>query len=179
MAKSEATKKRGWLNKSDMAASLGISVQAFDKWGIAPVERIGREAFYDCRTVLDHKLSQAETKRRATSDDDLDPLVEAKLQQERLRLTAAQADGHELKNEISRRKSVPVEFATFALSRISAEIASGLDTLPLTLKRRHPDLDARHIDSIQREISKVRNRAATLDGRLPEYLDEYIDSTDS
>lgn len=179
MAKSAPSKQRGWLNKSEMAASLGISVQAFDKWGLKPVERIGREAFYDCRSVLGFKLAQAEAKQQPEDEVGIDPLVDAKLQQERLRLTAAQAEGQELKNEVTKRKSVPVEFATFVLSRIAAEIASGLDTLPLTLKRRHPDLEVRHIESVQRELAKVRNRAASLDDRLPELLDEYLDSADA
>ena len=178
MTKTAQTKQRGWLNKSEMAASLGISVQAFDKWGVEPAARIGREAFYDCRAVLNNRLSKAEAKHQPESDDAIDPLVEAKLQQERLRLTAAQAEGQELKNEVTKRKSVPVEFAMFVLSRIAAEVASGLDTLPLTLKRRHPDLEVRHIESVQRELAKVRNRAATLDDRLPEMLDEYLDASD-
>lgn len=108
--------------------------------------------------------------------DGIDPLVELKLQQERLRLTAAQAEGQELKNDIARRRSVPTEFATFVLSRLAAEIASILDTLPLTLKRRHPDLEVRHIESVQRELAKARNRAATLDDRLPGLLNEYLDT---
>ena len=178
MTKTAQTKHRGWLNKSEMAASLGISVQAFDKWGVEPAARIGREAFYDCRAVLNNRLSKAEAKHQPEPDDAIDPLVEAKLQQERLRLTAAQAEGQELKNEVTKRKSVPVEFAMFVLSRIAAEVASGLDTLPLTLKRRHPDLEVRHIESVQRELAKVRNRAATLDDRLPEMLDEYLDASD-
>jgi hypothetical protein len=33
------------LNKSDMASSIGISVQAFDKWGVPPVERRGERFF--------------------------------------------------------------------------------------------------------------------------------------
>lgn len=178
MNKAAQTKQRGWLNKSEMAASLGISVQAFDKWGVEPAARIGREAFYDCRSVLNNRLSKAEAKHQPDPDEGIDPLVDAKLQQERLRLTAAQAEGQELKNEVTKRKSVPVEFAMFVLSRIAAEIASGLDTLPLTLKRRHPDLEVRHIESVQRELAKVRNRAATLDDRLPEMLDEYLDASD-
>lgn len=178
MRKSEPTKQRGWLNKSEMAASLGISAQAFDKWGIHPVERIGREAFYDCRTVLDFKLAQAEAKHQpAAGEVEIDPLAEMKLTQERLRLTSAQAEGQELKNDITRRRSVPTEFATFVLSRLAAEVGSILDTLPLTLKRRHPDLEVRHIDSIQRELAKARNRAATLDDRLPGMLDEYLDTS--
>lgn len=178
MAKSTPTKQRGWLNKSEMAASLGISVQAFDKWGVKPVERIGREAFFTAEAVLENRLQREAEKQQPEGLEGIDPLAEAKLTQERLRLTAAQAEGQELKNEVTRRKSVPVEFALFVLSRIAAEIASGLDTLPLTLKRRHPDLEVRHIESVQREIAKVRNRAALLDERLPELLDEYLDSTD-
>jgi phage terminase Nu1 subunit (DNA packaging protein) len=177
MAKSTPTKQRGWLNKSEMAASLGISVQAFDKWGVKPIERIGREAFFTAEAVLENRLNREAEKQQPEGLDGIDPLAEAKLTQERLRLTAAQAVGQELKNRITERKSVPVEFALFVLSRIAAEIASGLDTLPLTLKRRHPDLEVRHIESVQREIAKVRNRAALLDERLPELLDEYLDST--
>lgn len=101
-----------------------------------------------------------------------------RLEQERLRLTAAQAEGQELKNDITKRKSVPTEIATFVLSRLSAEIGSILDTLPLTLKRRHPDLEVRHIESVQRELAKARNRAATLDERLPGLINEFIDATD-
>ena len=108
----------------------------------------------------------------------IDPLAEAKLTMERLRLTAAQAEGQDLKNEVTRRRSVPTEFATFVLSRLAAEIGSILDTLPLTLKRRHPDLEVRHIESVQRELAKARNRAATLDDRLPGLLNEYLDAAD-
>ena len=113
-----------------------------------------------------------------TEFEGIDPQAEAKLTMERLRLTAAQAEGQELKNEVTRRRSVPTEFATFVLSRLAAEIGSILDTLPLTLKRRHPDLEVRHIESVQRELAKARNRAATLDDRLPGLLNEYLDAAD-
>jgi phage terminase Nu1 subunit (DNA packaging protein) len=114
----------------------------------------------------------------AQSQDEIDPLVEMRLQQERLRLTAAQAEGQELKNEVTKRKSVPTDFATFVLSRLAAEIGSILDTLPLTLKRRHPELEVRHVESVQRELAKARNRAASLDDRLLGLLDEYLADTD-
>lgn len=124
-------------------------------------------------------VSDGTVKPDTSADSEgLDPDAEAKLTQERLRLTSAQAEGQELKNDITKRKSVPTDFAVFVLSRIAAEIASGLDTLPLTLKRRHPDLEVRHIESVQRELAKVRNRAATLDDRLPGLLNEYLDAAD-
>jgi len=177
MTKSEPKKQRGWLNKSEMAASLGISVQAFDKWRVEPVERIGREAFYTSRSVVDNRLAHAERTRQPDEDEE-DGGTDARLQQERLRLTAAQAEGQELKNEVTKRNLVPVEFATFALSRLSAEVASILDTLPLTIKRKHPDIETRQMDTLHRELAKARNQAATLDERLDTLLDDYLASAD-
>lgn len=121
--------------------------------------------------------SQVKPETDPECPDGIDPLAELKLTQERLRLTAAQAEGQELKNDISRRRAVPTEFAMFVFSKLAAEVASILDTLPLTLKRRHPDLEVRHIESVQRELSKARNRAAQLDERLPGLLDEYLATT--
>jgi phage terminase Nu1 subunit (DNA packaging protein) len=124
-------------------------------------------------------LSNGQVRPEVIDDfEGADPNVEAKLTQERLRLTAAQAEGQELKNEVTKRKSVPTDFAVFVLSRLAAEISSILDTLPLTLKRRHPDLEVRHIESVQRELAKARNRSATLDDRLPGLLNEYLDAAD-
>lgn len=124
-------------------------------------------------------MGTGQVRPEVTPDSEgVDPLAEARLTQERLRLTSAQAEGQELKNEVTKRKSVPSGFATFVLSRLASEIGSILDTLPLTLKRRHPDLEVRHIESVQRELAKARNRAATLDDRLPGLLDEYLDATD-
>ncbi|SFB46389.1 terminase small subunit [Azotobacter beijerinckii] len=173
-------KQPHWLNKSDMAASLGISVQAFDKWGIKPVARIGREAFFDVRAVLDNRLEHAARKYAPAGDDEegLDPLADKKLTQERLRLTAAQADAQELKNSVKRAQLVPVGFAVFALSRMAAQIGSLLDTVPLKLRRKHPDLDVRHVEALQREIALARNTAADLGDTLPDMLDEYLDTLD-
>lgn len=99
MSNSNITRQPHWLNKSRMAASLGISTQAFDKWGVEPVARIGREAFYDVRSVLENRLALAERKHQPEGDfpEGIDPLAEHKLTQERLRLTAAQADAQEKK----------------------------------------------------------------------------------
>jgi len=110
--------------------------------------------------------------------DDQDGDTAKRLEQERLRLTAAQAEGQELKNEVAKRRSVPTEFATFALSRIVPAISSAFDTLPMVMRRRHPDLQARHLDTLEREATKIRNAAAQFADRLPGLLDEYLDSTD-
>ncbi|NWD49031.1 terminase small subunit [Pseudomonas gingeri] len=169
--------KPHWLNKTSMAASLGITVQAFDKWKVAPVARIGRENFYDVRSILDNRLALAEQKAEAAQGvDGIDPLIEYKLMVERQGLTAAQRIAQEKKNEIADKQLVPVEFAIFALSKIAAQLGSLLDTVPLQLKRKHPEIDVRHVESLQREIALARNLAADSGERLPEFLDEYLDS---
>lgn len=169
----------GWLNKKDMAASLRISVQAFDKWGVEPVARSGRSVYFDARSVVDHKAREIEAKHQPTpteGEEQVDPFIEYKIDLERRRLLAAQSEGQEQKNAEKGKRLVDVAFTTFALSRMAAEIATVLDTLPLTMKRKHPDLETRHLETLMRELSKARNQAAGLDNRLPGFLDEFIDA---
>lgn len=176
MAKTKPEKQRGWLNKSEMSGSLGISTQAFDKWGVDPVARIGREAFFDTRSVLDNRLRRLEAKPQPGAE--IDPMAEQRLTQERLRLTSAQAEAQELKNEVSRRTLIPAGFITFSLSKLVPEISSTLDTLPMVVRRRHPELEPRHLDTLEREVTKIRNACAKFASILPELIDEYLDSTE-
>lgn len=179
MAKSEPKKQRGWLNKSEMAASLGISVQAFDKWGVKPVERIGREAFFTVQAVVENRLQVQELKQQPDfGEDGIDPLADHKLTQERLRLTSAQAEAQELKNEVTRRRLIPVEAFTFILSKLAPAVSSTCDTLPMVLRRRHPDVQTRFIDTAEREMTKIRNTCAQFADRVPEWIDEFLDSAD-
>ncbi|MEW4951480.1 MULTISPECIES: terminase small subunit [Pseudomonas] len=171
------TRQPFWLNKKRMAESLGISVQAFDKWGVEPVAKIGRESFYDVRSVVDNRL-QHQSGKQQLGGDDIDPLAEAKLLQERLRLTREQADAQAMRNEVKRRNLVPAEFMTFAISRLVNLIGSTLDTVHTKVKRKHPDIEPRHLEAVQREVAVTRNEAASLDQRLPEILDEFLSAMD-
>ena len=91
------TRQPFWLNKKSMADSLGISTQAFDKWGVEAVAKIGRESFYDVRSVLDNRLKHQGVKHQPGSDE-VDPLIGYKIDVERLRLTKEQADAQARKN---------------------------------------------------------------------------------
>ncbi|PXX95006.1 DNA-packaging protein [Halomonas sp. LBP4] len=162
-----------------MAASLGISVQAFDKWGIEPVARIGREKFFDCRNVLDAKLAEVEAKHQSSQPEgvdgeEYDPLLDYKRSQEEYRLTKARREAQEIKNDRDVGRLVPVGFAIYSLSGLASEMATIFDTLPLTMKRKHPDLESRHLDSFTREITRARNLAAELGEKIPEQLEEYL-----
>ncbi|EJK1447827.1 terminase, partial [Escherichia coli] len=83
------------MNKKTMAQSCRVSATAFDKWGVTPVERKGREAFYDVASVIDNRVSNAidqVTNDKGDIDDD-------ELLRVRIRLLTAQAEAQELKNE--------------------------------------------------------------------------------
>ncbi|MDU9415561.1 terminase small subunit [Pseudomonas sp. zfem005] len=178
MAKNETTKQRGWLNKSDMASSLGISPQAFDKWGVQPVLREGREAFYRVQDVVQNRIEHAARKQQPEGGlpEDLDPFAEMKLTQERLRLTRAQAIAQEDKNQVRAKQLVPVPFMTFALARIAAQIGSKLETVAKSISRQHPEVEPRVLDSIERELALARNVAAKFGEHIPDILDEYLES---
>ena len=47
------------------------------------------------------------------------------------------------------------------------------------MKRKHPDLETRHLDTLMRELARARNQASGLDNMLPELLDDYFDSIDT
>lgn len=71
---------------------------------------------------------------------------------------------------------VPVGIAIFVLSKIAAQLGSMLDTMPLKLMRKHPDIDPRHLESLTREIALARNLSAETAERLPEDLNEYFET---
>ena len=164
------------LNKSDMASSLGISVQAFDKWGVQPVEKRGREVFFDVRSVVDNRIAHQSRKLQPSQDDEDDGV---NIDYERWRLTRANADAAELANEKKRREVVETAFCTFVLSKIAAEISSILDGIPLSIQRQFPELENRHIEFLKRDVIKAMNKAAALDERIPGLLNDYIDQSGS
>ena len=111
---------------------------------------------------------------RQASETDLQP---GTIEYERHRLTRAQADAQELKNARDSAEVVETAFCTFVLSRIAGEIASILDGIPLSVQRRFPELENRHVDFLKRDIIKAMNKAAALDELIPGLLSEYIEQS--
>lgn len=163
------------FNKSDMAASIGISVQAFDKWGVEPVERRGREVFYDVRVVLEHdrKKRPKQPPCEESSDD-----LNKRLLLARVLLTEEQAVSQRLKNRKEEQLVIDADFCTFALSRLANDIASILDGIPLAMQRHFSDMNNAQIEYLKLQIAKAMNLSARACEKIPEMLDEYIDSTD-
>ena len=164
------------VNKKQLADIFGASIRTIQNWqeqGM-PVLRgggKGNEVLYDSAAVI--KCREVEELRQA-SEADLQP---GTIEYERHRLTRAQADAQELKNARDSAEVVETAFCTFVLSRIAGEIASILDGIPLSVQRRFPELENRHVDFLKRDIIKAMNKAAALDELIPGLLSEYIEQS--
>lgn len=175
MPKKIEEKQEHWLNQSQAAKSSGISVQAFVKWGVKPAAKIGRENFYLVSDILANRLEkQADNLKQAYDDPD-----QSGLERERLRLTRAQADNMEIKNEVARGKTAPIEIIQVVLSRISGEAAGELDGIPLSIKRKHPDVSNQMIEDIKRHCVKAQNAIAECGEVLDAVLDDYLSDSDA
>lgn len=170
-------KQPGWLNKSEMANSLGISTQAFDKWGVKPVLKLGREAFFTAADVVENRIANAEEKSQrkqqvpAATEIDLiaDPVERLKAQKLEQEIITAT-----LKNSVLEGRSLPAEAVTEVLSRILGAAINVFETMPLDISRRFPDLDPRILREIEKRLAGIRNEAATLPERLDEIIDDIV-----
>ncbi|EOY2370842.1 terminase small subunit [Escherichia coli] len=162
------------MNKKNMAKSCRVSATAFDKWGVTPVERKGREAFYDVASVIDNRVNNAIsqlTNDKGDIDDD-DELLRV-----RIRLLTAQAEAQELKNERDRGDVIDTEFCLYALSKLASQISSIMDSLPLTMQRSFPQITPAMLDRLKREVVKACNASARVADNLPQILADYLKET--
>lgn len=174
----EPTKRQpGWLNKSELATSLGISVQALNKWGLQPIARIGRESFFTVETVVDNRVQHAVSKLEKNNNQPAPASLEAiadpveRLKAERMQEEIIQL---RLRNSVLEGRSLPAWAVTEVLTRILSVAVAVFDTLPLDIKRRHPDLDTRIINMVEDRIAKIRNESSAVSRQLQEILDDVI-----
>jgi terminase small subunit / prophage DNA-packing protein len=168
-----------WLNTKDMAKSLGISPQAFDKWGVPSAAKIGRETFYTVDDVLQNRLAhQQERLNRENQKFEGEGPSPAEMDQELLLLRREQRVKLELENAQTRRELAPVQVLDWVLSKIGGEIASILESVPPKLKKLNPKLTAADIELIVKEFVRAQNKAAQAKVDLDEYYagDEPGDS---
>lgn len=160
-----------WITQQDMAASIGISVQAFVKWGVEPHTKIGRNTFYLVDDVLRNRLAHQAAKLQKAEL----PVTDAELgraeREEKLRLTKAQAEGQEIKNAQLRKELAPVAVIEWVVGKAGSQISAVLDAIPLQVKKRNPKLTASDIEIIRREIAKAQNAAAQMTVDLDEYYE--------
>ncbi|MDM8921584.1 terminase small subunit, partial [Escherichia coli] len=106
----------------------------------------GNEAIFDTGKAIEwfaQREADIENEKLRKEVDDMRVAAESDLQPgtidyERYRLTKAQADAQELKNERDRGDVIDTEFCMYALSKLARQISSIMDSLPLTMQRSFP-----------------------------------------
>ncbi|EGK4172180.1 terminase small subunit [Escherichia coli] len=161
------------MNKKTMAQSCRVSATAFDKWGVTPVERKGREAFYDVASVIDNRVSNAID--QVTNDKG--EIDDGELLRVRIRLLTAQAEAQELKNERERGDVIDTAFCIYVLSKLASQISSIMDSLPLTMQRNFPQMPPAMLHGLKREVVKACNASARVADNLPQILADYLKET--
>ena len=156
-----------WLSKSDLCRWLEMSRKGFDYWGVSPVGVVGTRHFYTLKDVLKNR------EENARKPNKLEKIEDENIAYEKYRLTKAQADAQELKNEIAKQSVIPTDFACFALSGVAAQAVGILESLPLTIVRKHPELTMVQQENIKRELSKAMNALSSLESKLPEMIEDY------
>jgi len=84
---------------------------------------------------------------------------ELDLQQEKAKLAVEQTRRIKLQNDIEEGNYASVDELSEALEGACKIISSHLEALPLTLKKRNPNLTGKDIEIIRKEIAKCRNAA--------------------
>ena len=128
-------------------------IQQLAKEGVIPKAARGK---YPLIGVIQGYVSYLQERSLGSDFSDGD------LRNEKLRLTRAQADNMEIKNEIARGEVAPIELLTHAISNGATQIAAILGSAPLNIKRQIPKLSANEIETIKREIVKAQNAAAHI-----------------
>ncbi|EPG1802880.1 terminase [Citrobacter werkmanii] len=154
-----------------MAKSCKIGVTAFDKWGVEPAQRAGREVLYDVASVVRNRVEN-EVGKIVERGGDVD---DAEFLKARIRLISAQADAQELKNARETGEVIDTAFATYALAKLSGEVGSIMDSLPLAISRKYPGMEKRYLDAIKTEVSRAMNCAANLADSIPDMAKKYIE----
>lgn len=118
--------------------------------GIEPIGNSGKSIFYD----------SAEANRAIWANDPKAKNDNPEFEKERTLLVMEQRRKLSRENDLAEGLVAPVETITQILSIACKQIASTLDALPLTLKKRNPNLTSRDIELVRKEIAKCRNAAA-------------------
>lgn len=166
--------EKHWLNRKSMAKSLGITGQGFDQWKVKPIAKIGREKFYTAGDVLAnrlaHHLGKMQAKFEAVEYEEGESLSPVK---EKAMLDREKRIGQELLNDKMKGDVFPVVAAEFVFSKMGAEIAAILESLPAKIKRLMPKMTATQINVVKKEIAKARNSAVDINDKFDDFLEEH------
>lgn len=121
-------------------------------------------------------LSYLQRNCSVRKDDDED--YEEKLLIARAELTSEQAISQQLKNKVAEGRLIDTEFCVYALSKLAMDLSSILDSIPLSMQRQFSDLSPQQIDHLKTLIAKGANACSRVGDKLPEWVNDYIRTSD-
>ncbi|HGC3347201.1 TPA: terminase small subunit, partial [Escherichia coli] len=156
------------VNKKRLAEIFNVDPRTIERWqsqGLPCVSKgsKGIESVFDTAMAIqwyarretdieNEKLRKELDDLRAAAESDLQP---GTIDYERYRLTKAQADAQELKNERDRGDVIDTEFCMYALSKLASQISSIMDSLPLTMQRSFPQMTPAMLDGLKKEVVRA------------------------
>lgn len=154
--------KEHLLLKKHMAASCGISEQAFTKWGVEPVLREGRSTYYSVADVVENRLANHVEKHQPKDQEVLDIVAE------RARLTHHQANIAELDESVKRGELIPAEVVEQVWSDMVASFRAKCLSIPT--KAAHQFVALTDLSEIQDALKEHLAEALT---ELSEYEPDH------
>lgn len=134
---------------------LGITKSSFSRKGFEPVAKRGREVLYDITQIC--LIAASKGKHELSDGEEIDHELE------KARWTQARRIAQELENDEAQGRLRPVEEVETAIIEALTPVAAGLDSLPMAIKRACPELSARGVELVEREIARMRNALADDD----------------
>jgi len=155
------TRRKGWLNRDEMARSCRLSLRGFDGRNVQPVGKIGREVFFDCAAVLEAE-QEARERRESKVDEDAQARRD-EAEREKILLMRSQREAQEMKNRAIWRELVPANAVSWSLEQVSRQLIALFDSIPLRIKTIAPRLTTNEINGIQRELVQIQNIASEIE----------------
>lgn len=178
------------VNKNQLADIFGCDVRTISTWQSQGLPRLsgggkGTEVVFDVSAAIawfaereaeieNEKLRKEVNDLRAAAESELQP---GTIDYERYRLTKAQADAQELKNQVAEHMVIDTAFCIFALSRLAGELSSILDSIPLHMQRRFPELPERQLAFLKGLVAKTSNKCVEAAEKMQDFADEYYRDT--
>ncbi|WP_253030596.1 terminase small subunit [Escherichia coli] len=178
------------VNKKKLAEIFNVDPRTIERWqsqGLTCVSGGGKgvESVFDTAMAIqwyaqreadieNEKLRKELEDLRAAAESDLQP---GTIDYERYRLTKAQADAQELKNERERGDVIDTAFCIYVLSKLASQISSIMDSLPLTMQRSFPQMTPVMLDGLKKEVVRACNACTKLDENIPRMLSDYLMET--
>jgi len=173
--------EKHWINRKNVIALLQITGQSFDAWKVQPKGKFGREIFFDLSEVIAnrvaHKEAQIKIKYGAVADTE-DQGLKLNPIDEQAKLNREKRIGQQLANDQKMGNVFPIVAAEYVFSRMGAEIAAILESLPAKIKRTMPKMTATTVNEIKKEIAKARNSAVSVNEKFDEFLEDHYNSTE-